>query len=217
MERRAFLLGATAGAVLTAVAYPLILPRRKKPEMTLLEKRLFPLYAEVDEKFPLNDEERVLLVDGSEQEMYLAFMRQGEFTIDTHYDISTGEAGFGNEPGSKKTPTGIHKVKERFGAGAPIGTIFDIRRRTEKIATSNTNENDPSPRFITSRIMWLEGCEEENEDSYFRQIYIHGTNKRDEIGEPTSNGCIRMKDEDVVEVFDLTKVGTYANIRESIG
>lgn len=128
------------------------------------------------------------------------------------YDISTSKYGVGNESNSNKTPLGKHKIKNMYGKDAALGTIFKGRANTGKIATINTDSVFRETDFVTTRIMWLDGKEESNKNSYLRYIYIHGTPEEGLIGTPSSHGCIRMKNSDVIELFEKVKIGTVVEI-----
>ena len=212
MDRKQFLKYLAGGSVVIAILPSIVLAGIEDKS---LEEKLFPLYNEVNTKFKLDDGKCVLLIDGQNQKLYLVDGHDG-FRINNRYDISTGKKGFGNLPGSGKTPTGIHRIKERHGAGAPIGTIFIARQDAGRAATIYTDKYDSRDDFVTSRIMWLEGCEEQNKNSHSRFIYIHGTPEEGLIGTPASHGCIRMKNKDVIELYKLIDSGTYVNIKEVI-
>ncbi len=168
------------------------------------------------DRFIIDDSEPVMIVHGSAQKMYI-LSRSGEsVSIDKEYDISTGIAGFGNVYGSGKTPIGVHKIKEKIGAGSPLGTIFKARADTGRIATIYTDSTNVPEDLVTSRIMWLDGAEGRSATTGPRQIYIHGTQEEGLIGEPVSHGCIRMKNEDAMELFDIVEDGTYVNIFENL-
>lgn len=106
-----------------------------------------------------------------------------------------------------KTPLGRFRIAEKIGAGEPSGTIFKSRRPIGSLQKSKATGD-----LVVSRILWLDGLEAENANTYKRYIYIHGTNHEDKIGEPASHGCIRMKNVDVVELFDLVEVDTPVRI-----
>ena len=125
------------------------------------------------------------------------------------YPISSSRFGIGTEPGSFKTPLGEFRIAEKIGHDAESGTIFKARRAL--------GPNDPLPDtedFITSRILWLDGMEEDNANTRDRFIYIHGTRHENTVGRPDSHGCIRMRNADVIELFDLVEEGTGVVIRE---
>ena len=121
--------------------------------------------------------------------------------------VSTSRAGPGFEPGSFKTPTGVFRVYERIGENAPSGTTFVGRVPIEEPPASDDD-------LITSRILWLDGLERENANTKERYIYIHGTNQEDLIGQPVSHGCVRMRNEDIIKLFEMVAVGTPVEIRE---
>lgn len=107
-----------------------------------------------------------------------------------------------------KTPTGRFRIAEKIGAGLPVGTAFKNRqpiRTTKKLM----QEAD----LIMSRILWLDGLEPGNANTHGRYVYIHGTNHEDELGKPASHGCIRMKNEEVAELFEAVDIGTPVVIR----
>jgi L,D-transpeptidase YbiS len=120
--------------------------------------------------------------------------------------VSTSRAGLGFEPGSFRTPTGLFRIHEKIGENAPSGTVFKGR---VPVAEPPVFGDD----LITSRILWLDGLEKENANTKERYIYIHGTNQEDRIGRPASHGCIRMRNEDILRLFDLVNVDTPVEIR----
>src|SRR5947208_3629142 len=125
------------------------------------------------------------------------------------YPVSTSRFGIGTEEGSMKTPLGRFRVAEKIGHGMPTGTIFKSRVPLQP--------DDPLPEtedWVTSRILWLDGLEEQNANTRERFIYIHGTKHEDKIGNPASHGCIRMRNADVIELFELVDEGTPVVIRE---
>jgi lipoprotein-anchoring transpeptidase ErfK/SrfK len=125
------------------------------------------------------------------------------------YPVSSSRFGIGTEEGSMKTPLGNFRIAEKIGHDAEPGTIFKAR-----VALG---PDDPLPEtedLITSRILWLDGMDEENANTRERFIYIHGTKHEDKIGLPASHGCIRMRDDDVIELFELVDETTQVVIRE---
>ncbi len=129
------------------------------------------------------------------------------------YDCSTSRFGNGNRENSLKTPLGVHRIKEKFGAGAPPGRIFRDREDTGMDWDHGQNEDN----LILTRILRLEGLEEginkgPGVDSYERYIYIHGTGREDLIGTPLSHGCVCLRNLDVIRLFDSVKEGTLVYI-----
>ncbi len=125
----------------------------------------------------------------------LEMVRNGE-TLAT-YPVSTSKFGLGTEPGSFRTPTGRFAVCEKIGHGAPEGAVFRSRLPTGEIAAPGGEED-----LILTRILWLEGLDDDNRGTRDRYIYIHGTNQESLIGQPASHGCIRMKNADIVRLFE---------------
>lgn len=118
------------------------------------------------------------------------------------YPISTSRFGLGSEEGSMKTPLGKFKIGEKIGDGVPSGTVFRSR-----IPLAPDEAPPPSDDLVLSRILWLDGLEEHNVNTRDRFIYIHGTNHEEEIGQPASHGCIRMKNADLIALFDQVPLG----------
>jgi L,D-transpeptidase YbiS len=134
-------------------------------------------------------------------------LKRGRKTVRT-YPVSTSRFGTGCDRGSFKTPLGRFRIAEKIGHGAPPGTIFKARVALKP--------GDPLPHtedLITSRILWLDGLEKDNANTRERYIYIHGTKHEDRIGTPDSHGCIRMRNADVIELFDLVEEGTPVFVR----
>jgi UDP-N-acetylmuramate--alanine ligase len=134
-------------------------------------------------------------------------------TIVERYNASTSRFGAGNRENSLKTPLGIHRIKEKFGDGAPPGRVFRDREDTgEDWDHRTTGEN-----LILTRILRLEGLEEginkgAGVDSFERYIYIHGTGREDLIGTPLSHGCVCLRNHDVIRLFETVKEGTLVSI-----
>jgi hypothetical protein len=156
-------------------------------------------------------------VDIRQQQLYLweAFP-DGDMLI-RQYPVSTAANGPGEQVGSHCTPRGRHRVAEKFGEGAPLGTAFKSRQPTGEIWTPELDAENPGRDWILTRILWLEGLEPgknqgDGVDSHARYIYIHGTNEEHKLGTPASHGCIRMRNADVAELFKLVPVGTEVRI-----
>ena len=135
-------------------------------------------------------------------------LRRGRKII-RRYPVSTSRFGLGSEENSHKTPLGKFRISDKIGETAPAGTIF--------VGRVPLRPDDPLPRtedLVLSRILWLDGVEPHNANTRNRFIYIHGTRHEDKIGEPDSHGCIRMRNADVIELFDLVDVDTPVTIRE---
>jgi len=119
------------------------------------------------------------------------------------YLVSTSRFGVGTEEGSLKTPTGRFRVAQKIGDGMPSGTVF-----VGRVPLETDEMPPPTEDLVMSRILWLDGLDEHNANTRDRFIYIHGTRHEDKIGEAASHGCVRMRNEDVIELFDLVAEGT---------
>jgi lipoprotein-anchoring transpeptidase ErfK/SrfK len=129
-------------------------------------------------------------------------LKQNERAIRS-FPVSTSRFGTGTEKGSMKTPTGQFRIAQKIGSDMPSETIFRSRVPLKP--------GDPLPEtddLIMSRILWLEGLDADNANTRERFIYIHGTKHEDKIGTSASCGCVRMRNTDVVELFDLVDEGT---------
>ena len=124
------------------------------------------------------------------------------------YRVSTSRFGLGSKEGSFKTPTGKFRVAEKIGDGAEPGTVFKSRRPVK--ATLKMLRDDD---LVMTRILWLDGLEPRNANTHGRYVYIHGTNHEEDLGTPASHGCIRMRNADVIELFDRVEEGTPVEIR----
>jgi lipoprotein-anchoring transpeptidase ErfK/SrfK len=125
------------------------------------------------------------------------------------YPVSTSRFGIGTEEGSFKTPIGRFRVAEKIGGDMPAGTIFRSR-----VPLKPDDPHPPTDDLVMSRILWLDGLDEHNANTRDRFIYIHGTKHETKIGSPDSCGCIRMRNADVVELFDLVDHDTPVIIEE---
>lgn len=128
------------------------------------------------------------------------------------YPVSTALNGPGEIRDSGCTPRGKHIIRAKIGAGCAENTVFVGRRATGEIYSPALGEQFPRRDWMLSRILWLSGCEVGfnrlgNCDSMQRYIYIHGTPDTEPMGEPRSHGCVRMRNTDVIELFDLVPVG----------
>ena len=136
------------------------------------------------------------------------------------YAVSTGKAGVGEVSGSFRTPRGRHLVRAKIGAGAPLNAVFVRRRVTGEVWSPDFDAANPGRDWILTRILWLSGCEPGrnrlgNVDTMRRYIYIHGAPDTAAMGIPGSHGCIRMRNADIVELFDLVPPYTPVEIVES--
>lgn len=139
------------------------------------------------------------------------------------YPISTAKNGTGQLQDSQCTPLGRHIIAQKIGDGLPLGAVMVGRVFTGEICTPNLMAMHPQRDWILTRILWLEGCEDGYNrgvqadgqvcDSFARYIYIHGTPDSEGIGIANSHGCVRMRNTDLIELFDLVQVGTLVDIQ----
>lgn len=135
------------------------------------------------------------------------------------YRVSTALNGPGELQDSGCTPRGRHVIRAKVGAGAPTGAVFRGRRPTGEVWTPALAAENPQRDWILSRILWLSGSEPGRNrlgcvDSMRRYIYIHGTADDQPMGEALSHGCIRMRNRDVIELFDLVPAGIVVDIED---
>ena len=133
-------------------------------------------------------------------------------------NVSTGRNGPGEWRDSGCTPRGLHRVRIRIGAGCPAGTVFVGRRPTGEVWSPELAACYPERDWILTRILWLTGLEPGHNrggrvDTLRRYIYIHGCPETAPMGVPLSHGCIRMRDADLLRLFDLAPAGTLVEIR----
>ena len=138
-----------------------------------------------------------------------------------HYDISTAKNGIGSQQDSGCTPLGAHIIAEKIGGSQPINAVFVGRVPTGEIYSSALGAQYPERDWILSRILWLAGLEDgvnkgSNEqggcDTYQRYIYIHGTPDDEPMDMPLSHGCVRMCNQDIIELFEQVIEGTPVTI-----
>ena len=139
----------------------------------------------------------------------LVVLRDG--AIVKSYRVSTARAGIGSAAGSGRTPPGRHRISRLFGHTAEPGQVFVSRRAVKgHVIPSSDWRSGGEKDYVLTRILWLEGLEPgvnkgPGIDSHDRYIYIHGTNQEQLLGTPASHGCIRMANDDVIELFNLVK------------
>jgi len=161
----------------------------------------------LDRKNAFTDE--VIYVSIKQQKLY----HIQHDSIIKEYIISSSAYGIGSASGSNKTPIGLHNIRQKHGAKTPINGRMTGRVFYGNIATIYTDQTKSKTDDVTSRILWLEGLEKgknkgEGIDSFSRYIYIHGTSEEGRLGKPASHGCIRMKNKEVIDLYNLVEVGT---------
>jgi lipoprotein-anchoring transpeptidase ErfK/SrfK len=145
-------------------------------------------------------------------------LRQGETALKT-YSVSTAKRGAGEKNGSFCTPRGRHIVRAKIGADQPVNTVFVRRRPTGEIWSPQLHAQYPGRDWMLTRILWLSGCERGRNrlgdvDTMRRYIYLHGSPDTAAMGKPGSIGCVRMRNRDIVALFDLVPPYTPVEIRE---
>jgi hypothetical protein len=145
----------------------------------------------------------------------LSLFQEGELI--SSYKVSTALKGVGQEKNTNKTPLGNHIIRAMIGRNLPIYAVIKARRFTNEIWTKELDDPSITVDWILSRVIWLSGKDLGrnrlgNVDTMQRYIYIHGTNEEHLLGTPSSHGCIRMSNEDVIELFDLVSVGDIVEI-----
>ncbi len=149
--------------------------------------------------------QRLLLLDGKQTLMA--------------FSISTAKNGPGEKQGSEQTPRGWHVIRAKIGSGQPLNCVFAGRRPTGEIYSPALRQQQPQRDWILTRILWLSGVEKGRNrlgdvDTMRRYIYIHGCPDEDKMGMPGSHGCIKMRNQDVIRLFDAVPYGTRVYIHE---
>ena len=157
-----------------------------------------------------------IIVSVSEQSL-TAYAASGDIVYQTK--IATAKNGVGQQFGSECTPLGSHRIRAKIGAGAAANTVFIGRRPTGEIYSEQLAEQHPNRDWILTRIMWLCGNElgfnrGGQVDTQRRYVYIHGAPDSHAMGVPSSHGCIKMRNADVIELFDLVSIGAEVRIQQ---
>ena len=152
---------------------------------------------------------RLLTVSITDQVMS-AFNMNGDLL--SEFNVSTAKNGTGELNGSECTPLGSHRIRAKIGAKKKINTVFVGRRDTGEVYSEQLDAQNPSRDWILTRIMWLCGNElgrnrGENVDTMRRYIYIHGAPDSHQMGTPSSHGCVKMHNDDIIQLFDRVDIG----------
>lgn len=158
---------------------------------------------------------RVIEVDVPAQTLIL---REGDGRVILHTRIATAKKGVGEVRGSEQTPRGAHVIRAKIGAGEPANTVFVGRRPTGEIYSPQLRALHPQRDWILTRILWLSGLEPGknrlgNVDTMRRYIYIHGCPDEDPMGVPSSHGCVKMRNAEIIELFEQVDAGTRVYLR----
>jgi len=158
------------------------------------------------------------LIKVSIDEQRLQLLAAGEVKMDVA--VATATNGPGEIMHSECTPRGWHRIRAKIGAGAPENTVFTGRRPTGEIYSPALRQEHPGRDWMLTRILWLCGLEPGKNrfgerDSMRRYIYIHGCPETDKMGVPSSHGCVKMRNADVIRLFDIVPVGLRVLIQEA--
>lgn len=159
---------------------------------------------------------RIIVVNIAEQRLQL----RADSAVLMDVAIATAKNGPGEQAGSECTPRGWHKVRAMIGKDEPINTVFVGRRSTGEIYSRSLREGFPNRDWILTRILWLSGLEPGKNrlgsvDTMRRFIYIHGCPDDDVMGIPSSHGCVKMRNADVIRLFDAVEPGVQVYIGET--
>lgn len=178
-------------------------------------------FAEALERLEMGPTDDVLVVSLGEKNLvhWRRSKTGGQWSQRARYDISSGRNPPSCREGSEGTPTGLHRVAEKYGDGAPAGTVFIARDSTGQRYWERDDFGPDQRMFVTTRILRLDGLEPGHNsgpgrDSFERYIYIHGTTKPERFPENLSAGCITLLDEPLIALFDTTPVGSLVWIAE---
>ena len=153
--------------------------------------------------------DKIIDIDVNKQQLTLL----QDDTVLASYAISTAKNGIGQQNGSECTPSGWHTVRAKIGGGAIENTVFAGRRDTGEIFSEELRHNHPERDWILTRILWLSGLEQGKNrggevDTMRRYIYIHGCPDSDSFSTPSSHGCVKMRNKDIIELFNNIDAGT---------
>lgn len=155
------------------------------------------------------------LIEVTISEQLLRYRRGDQTLMDVA--ISTASNGPGEQFGSECTPRGKHYIRAKIGAACPVNTVFIGRRPTGEIYQPELKQQSPQRDWILTRILWLCGMEPGKNrlgkvDTMRRYIYIHGCPDEDTMGVPGSHGCIKMRNADILQLFELVSAGTQVHL-----
>ncbi len=167
-----------------------------------------------DMKIFMNNEQHIEISIGGQK---LSFFQDGRKVV--RFSISTSSKGAGEKMGSWQTPRGLHRIRAKIGAGLPENAVLVGRRFSGEIYDQKLAQKFPQRDWILTRILWLCGREHGINrmgavDSMRRFIYIHGTPDTEPMGIPRSHGCIRMRNSEILELFEKVEPGCPVTIRE---
>lgn len=134
-------------------------------------------------------------------------------TVVAVYSVSTAKNGVGQKNGSECTPLGLHRIDSKIGADAEVNTVFIGREKSGEIFSEELKKSNPDRDWILTRILWLTGLEQGKNrggeiDTKGRYIYIHGCPDSDSFSSPSSHGCVKMRNKDIIELFENVDMDT---------
>jgi hypothetical protein len=204
---RLAMLAAATAILAHANARPLARPASRSaqpstPATAMQDPRFAPLFAQARARGLSQD--GLLLVVAVDTQTLTVVHAGG---IKGRFPVSTAVAGVGSRQDSNRTPLGWHRIDERIGGDEPPGRVFVSRAAQARRLTPDEWRNPDSGDYVLTRILWLRGLEPgvnvgPGVDSHDRHIYLHGTNQEHLLGQPSSHGCIRLSNRDVMELFD---------------
>jgi hypothetical protein len=197
--------------VFSLVSWSQVMNEDLKPILNRGTEDFLKDYLEI--KYPQRTFTDFIYVGVKRQELYL--FRGGRLL--KVYKVSTSKNGAGSVEGSEMTPVGLHKVNGKYGEDVPENGILRHKRYTGEKAEVEHRPISINKDLITTRIITIDGLERGINkggklDSYNRRIYIHGTAEEGLIGEPASHGCVRLKNKDIMDLFDLLSEEMYVVI-----
>jgi len=163
-----------------------------------------------------NNSKKIIDIDVNKQKLTLL---EGDVVV-ASYPVSTAKNGIGQKNGSECTPSGWHTIRIKIGVAANENTIFIGRRKSAETFNEKLKQQHPERDWILTRILWLSGLESGKNkggevDTLRRYIYIHGCPDSDSFSTPLSHGCVKMRNKDIIELFDNVDTGTRVLIHES--
>lgn len=163
----------------------------------------------------INKNEKIIDININKQQ--LSLLKNAD--VIACYAVSTAKNGVGQQNGSECTPSGKHIIRAKIGTNAKENTVFVARRETGEIFNQKLEQQNPERDWILTRILWLSGLEKGKNrggevDTMRRYIYIHGCPDSDSFSVPSSHGCVKMRNKDIIELFENVDVGTRVFIHE---
>ena len=160
--------------------------------------------------------EKIIDIDINKQRLTLF---EGD-TVIAHYAVSTAKNGVGQQYGSECTPSGWHTIRAKIGTSTKENTVFVGRRETGEVFSEELKQQHPERDWILTRILWLRGMETGKNrggevDTMRRYIYIHGCPDSDSFSTPSSHGCVKVRNKDIIELFNNINAGTRVLIHKS--